>query len=250
MSIADDSAPLARVRAPQARYLQLAAGLRADIRDGRLKPGDPVPTEHELAERHGVSRFTVREALRKLTDDGLIRRRRGSGTVVASDIPVLRQGFADTRAILQYAASSTFVITPLGPQLLPQDLARMLRRPKGELWHRFHGVRHMDGAPEAIAVTDAFIHARFGQHVGQLTSGHEALFSQLSRLAGLVVSRVEQEIHAIAAGAREADALHVPRGSPCLRILRHYFDETGALAEISSSVHPGERFHYTMVIDS
>lgn len=249
MSFAEDRAPPA-ASSPPARYLQLAALLRADIREGRLQPGDPVPTEHELADRHGVSRFTVREALRKLTDDGLIRRRRGSGTVVAADMPILRQGFADTRAILQYAASSRFRITPLGEQPLTADQARLLKRPAGERWHQMQGVRTMDGAPEPIAVTDAFIHVRFAEHIGQLESGREALFSQLARLAGLTIGRVEQEIQAVAASASDAVALHLPRGSPCLRIIRHYFDSTGALAEMSCSVHPGERFHYTMVIDS
>lgn len=248
---AGDGPPIGgRGPAAQALYLQLAASLRADIREGRLKPGDPVPTEHELSEKHGVSRFTVREALRKLTEDGLIRRRRGSGTVVASDTPVLRQGFADTQAILQYAASSSFRIMPLGAQPLSPALARMLKRPEGEVWHRLQGVRVMDGAPEPIAITDAFLHPRFEAHVAALQSGHEALFSQLSRLAGLEIVRVEQEIHAVAANAQEAAALHVPRGSACLRIIRQYFDSAGALAEMSCSVHPGERFHYTMVIDS
>lgn len=247
MPVADEFAPAAQP--PPARYLQLAAMLRADIREGRLQPGDPVPTEHELAERHGVSRFTVREALRKLTEDGLIRRRRGSGTVVAADMPVLRQGFADTRAILQYAASSTFRIADRGLIALSPTLARTLKRLPGETWHHVEGVRIMDGAPEPVAFTDAFIHPRFANHVGQLRSGQEALFSQLARLAGLAVGRVEQEIHAVAASQADAAALHVPRGSPCLRIIRHYFDTEGALQEISCSVHPGERFFYTMVID-
>lgn len=234
----------------QARYLQLAAALRADIQGGRLQPGDLVPTEHELVERYGVSRFTVREALRRLAADGLVRRRRGSGTVVAADMPVLRQGFADTASLLQYAASSTFEIQLLGQVALSPALARLLKRPEGEPWHRIQGIRVMDGAPEPVALTDAYFHPRFSPHVGALRSGQEALFSQLARLAGLEIGRVEQEIHAVAASQSEAAHLHIARGAPCLRILRHYFDRQGNLAEMSCSVHPGERFSYTMVIDS
>ncbi len=241
--------PSSRAPDTRARYLQLAALLRAEICEGRLQPGDPVPTEHELAALHGVSRFTVREALRQLTNDGLVRRKRGSGTVVAADMPVLRQGFEDTRALLQYAASSAFVIEQKGLVQLSAPVARLLKRPEGEPWHLIQGVRRMDGAPEPIALTDAWIHPRFGAHVPRLRSDHEALFSQLARLAGLTVGRVEQEIQAVAVTAAEAALLHVPPRSPGLRILRHYFDSEGALAEMSCSVHPGERFSYTMVID-
>lgn len=238
------------IRNPRARYQQLAAILRADIQGGTLKPGDPVPTEHELAARHGVSRFTVREALRQLNNDGLIRRKRGSGTVVAADTPVLRQGYEDTRALLQYAASSVFRLEQRGVIHLTAATARLLKRPEGEAWHLVQGVRVMDNSPEPIALTDAWFHPRFSDQVSQLRSDHEALFSQLARLAGLRIGRVEQEIEAVAVSAADAAVLSVTPRSPALRIIRHYFDDQGQLAEMSCSVHPGERFSYTMVIDA
>ncbi len=246
---ADSMPPGGRERGQRARYLQLAAELRADIAEGRLNTGDLVPTESQLTARFGVSRFTVREALRQLSTDGLIRRKRGSGTIVTANSPVLEQSFSDTRSILQYAASSTFLIEPAVLLHLSPATARLLKRPEGEPWFHIRGLRIMDGAPEPIAVTDAFIHPRFAPHVPALQSGEEALFSQLHRLAGLAVGKVAQEIQAVAATTAEALALHVPVRAPCLRILRHYFDESGALAEMSCSVHPGERFSYTMAIE-
>jgi DNA-binding GntR family transcriptional regulator len=235
--------------APRARYQALAGTIRADIREGRLKPGDAVPTEHELAAAHGVSRFTVREALRQLTHDGLISRKRGSGTVVVAAMPVLRQGFADTAALLQYAASSSFLIGPPALVRLGATTARLLKRPSGEAWYLVKGVRVMDGAQEPVAFTHAWIHPRFGAQIPKLESGHEALFSQLKRLAGLEIGQVSQSIEAVAATRAEAGQLHVPVRSPCLRILRHYHEAGGALAEMSCSVHPGARFSYTMLID-
>ena len=208
-----------------------------------------MPTESQLTTRFGVSRFTVREALRQLATDGLIRRKRGSGTIVTADPPVLEQSFSDTRSILQYAASSTFLIDPPRLMHLAPAMAKLMKRPDGEAWHHIRGLRIMDGAPEPIAVTDAFIHPRFGAHVPELRSGQEALFSQLQRMAGLTVGRVTQEIQAVAATSAEAAALHIPARAACLRILRHYFDESGAVVEMSCSVHPGERFSYTMAIE-
>lgn len=62
---------------------QLKEILRAEIREGRLRPGDRLPTEAELCARYRVSRAPVRQALEDLVREGLIVRRRGRGTFVA-----------------------------------------------------------------------------------------------------------------------------------------------------------------------
>lgn len=225
------------------RYLELAEELRADILGQRLHSGDPLPTEAQLTERFGVSRFTVREALRQLAADGLIQRRRGSGTIVAG-APALRQALSDTQALLQYAASSEFRIGVPKLARLRAPFARLLGRPAGESWWQVQGIRRLPGDDAPIAVTDAFIHPRFGDIVPRLASGKEALFAQLMRLGGLRIGRVRQEIQAVAAGPGEARLLGIARGGPALRIVRHYFDQDGQLAEMSCSVHPGRRFSY------
>ncbi len=67
---------------------QLAQLLRSEIRSGRLVVGDLLPSEHELADDHGVSRETARRSLAMLAEEGLITRRRGVGSIVADARPV------------------------------------------------------------------------------------------------------------------------------------------------------------------
>ncbi|MGO8726648.1 MAG: GntR family transcriptional regulator [Streptosporangiaceae bacterium] len=62
---------------------QLAQLLRGLIRSGQLTAGDRVPSEHELADQHSVSRDTAQRALALLACEGLITRRRGVGSIVA-----------------------------------------------------------------------------------------------------------------------------------------------------------------------
>lgn len=63
-------------------YQRLADSLREDLRAGRWRPGDRVPSENELAVDTGLAAGTVRQALAKLVDEGLLERRHGKGTFV------------------------------------------------------------------------------------------------------------------------------------------------------------------------
>ena len=66
------------------RYLAVFNQLCQDITDGVYQVGELLPTEHELCDLFGVSRFTARNALSMLTDAGLVTRRPRVGSVVAS----------------------------------------------------------------------------------------------------------------------------------------------------------------------
>lgn len=66
----------------RALYLQLADILRRDIAEGRLGPGDKLPSESELIEQHGISRGTAREAITALRTEGLIVVEHGRGAYV------------------------------------------------------------------------------------------------------------------------------------------------------------------------
>jgi len=67
---------------PTPLYEQLAAVLRQMIKSGQLQPRDPVPSESQLQQEHGVSRGTVRRALDILRDEGLVVTIAGRGTFV------------------------------------------------------------------------------------------------------------------------------------------------------------------------
>ena len=64
----------------QPKYQTVAATLRREIAEGVFSEGQLLMTEEELKGRFGVSRQTVRQAIAMLEDDGLVVRRRGSGT--------------------------------------------------------------------------------------------------------------------------------------------------------------------------
>ena len=67
--------------------LQLSQILRTEIRQGRFPPGSRIPSERDLAERYGISRASVREAITELIEAGILFRTVGKGTFVASELP-------------------------------------------------------------------------------------------------------------------------------------------------------------------
>ncbi len=229
------------------RYQQVATDLRAAIMAGDFADGTQLPTESVLCERYGVSRFTVREALRRLQSDGLIKRRRGSGTVVDSGGGALRQPLSDVSELLQYAAGSVFDFRHHGMVSADAVLARGIGVEPGSRWVYLSGVRTIGGQP--MALSDVYVHADLEAHVAKLVPGPETLFERLGRAAGFRIARIEQDISAVLAGARESAALGVARRSPILKIIRAYKDGTGRTVEVSVSLHPAERFTYSMHID-
>jgi DNA-binding GntR family transcriptional regulator len=231
------------------RYQSIADELRAAIAGGALPPGAPFPTEADLMRQHQVSRFTVREALRRLEAEGLIARRRGSGTTVEARPGVFRRDLSNLDEILQYDAATRFDFPPLGLRGLTRDEAAALGRVAGERWHVAEGRRVVIATGETIALVSAFVAGPFAAEVARLTPRGGPIFQQLERLTGRRIARVTQEIRALAATAAQADALGLARRAPCLQIVRGFFLEGGETLEYSRSIHPAERFHYSMHID-
>lgn len=239
---------MAREASREPRYVQVAEELRTQIVSGALPEGAQLPTENALCNHYGISRFTAREALRRLQTEGLIRRRRGSGTVVATTPQQLRQPLADVNDLLQYAAGSEFSFEPRGLSTLSPQRAEELGVSAGP-WVTLWGTRRLAADGRMLAVTEVFIDPALKDHVAALKPGRQTLFSQLAAAAGFRIGSITQSISAMAAGHLEASALGIPRRAPVLRIVRIYHDEAGRVVEVSVSYHPGERFSYTMRID-
>ncbi|HEY9090979.1 MAG TPA: GntR family transcriptional regulator [Parasphingorhabdus sp.] len=234
------------------RYIELADELRAAILQGDYADPGNFPTESVLCEKYDVSRFTVREALRKLTTEGLITRKRGSGTLVqpaTARAGALHQPLSNVGEILQYARDTTIIFEKRQPTAIPDDVAAQIDiSPQGE-WFTFRGKRMKPGKELPIALTEAWIHPDLAEAVAQIDTNAVTLFGQIELLGKVTVTRVTQDIQAIKASKDILEGLGLTKGDPVLRILRCYFDEDGRIFEISASYHPGEHFAYSMHIE-
>ena len=234
------------------RYLELAEDLRRQIVQGGFPDTDHFPTESVLCTRYGVSRFTVREALRTLQNEGLIRRRRGSGTVIqpaSARGGALHQPLSNVAEILQYANDTSVSFAREGSVALPRKLAEEIGVTMPGRWAHFRGIRTGASDAQPIAAIDAYTHPALTAAANAIDPAGATIFRQLETFAKLRIARVTQDIKAVPASANIAAALGLSRRSPCLRILRCYLDTGGRTIEFSVSHHPGDRFAYSMHIE-
>jgi DNA-binding GntR family transcriptional regulator len=88
------------LQVPRARYQQVADHLREAILAGQYRPGDALPSQPELARRHGLNQTSINRAIAQLRHEGLVRVERGKGAYV-QDIPAVGATFGERVAELR-----------------------------------------------------------------------------------------------------------------------------------------------------
>lgn len=76
-----------RPSGPHAPYMTVLDALAAEIKAGKIKPGEKIPSEADLVQRFGVARMTARRAVGVLRERGLVRTEWGKGTFVVATRP-------------------------------------------------------------------------------------------------------------------------------------------------------------------
>lgn len=231
------------------RYMALAEALRARIISGEHDIGQLLPTEHALCEQYNVSRHTVREALRMLSEAGMIARRRGAGTIVVARETVQRfaQKLAGVDDLMAYArdARLTPTLTETGP-VDPAAAKALGVNPAGDFLH-VHGLRGRAGEPP-LSLTSVWIRADLAPPVETYIELGGAITEWIARERYVPTATITQSILACLLTDAEAQALASRPGASALRTRRRYFDKGGRIIALSDSVHPSDRFTYEMVL--
>lgn len=229
-------------------YRALAEDLRGQIVSGALARGTLLPGELELCATHGVSRHTARDALRLLMEEGLIERRRGAGTVVAAARTAgpFSQAWGGVSDILDYARGARLVVRAVR-DAKEEDLAAM-GLPLQQAWRCVSGIRVRHGDGLALAVTRICVRDTLLPPRADIEAWPGALAELIEARSGVSATRVAQEIAAVAIDRSSARQLDVRAGGPALRTVRRYLDATGTPFQASLSLHPGDRFTYTMLV--
>lgn len=253
--IGEVDATNARAGEGQPIYQRIAAQLRTAISDGHYPVGARLPTELELCEQFGISRFTARGAVRLLLTAGLVSRRQRVGTVVIA-LPGDARYTHDVnsvRDLLQYAKDTELGFVYVGKLALTKAMARDFGAEPGQEWVYAMGIRHDDRATgknktarRPICITRVFLNPVLKGIEAKLRGRKTAVYALIEQEYKVTIQRVEQEIQGVLLDADDAANLQSEPGAPALRILRRYYDERDTLLEVADNIHPSDRFTYHM----
>jgi GntR family transcriptional regulator len=205
------------------KYAAIIADIEQAIANGQLGPGDRLPAERALAEEHGVSRMTVRQALQTLESRGLLTRSigRNGGSFVAR--PKLERDLG------------TF--SGLSEQLARQGVAagaRVLSARDIDGAIEIARVRYADGEP--FALERSTFPGRFAWLLERDLTG-----SLYELLGGDAPVRAVERIEPVAADADEAGVLELRVGAPLLLVDRTAYNAHGDVVETARDVFRGDR---------
>ena len=228
----------------------LTNALASDIFHGKYPVDDLLPSEHELVKTFGVSRNTVRSALKKLQEIGLITTRRGVGhTVRARESQVqYAQSFDSIADLQQYASSTRVVINSRDEFVVDKGRAAWLGCKPGESWWLVRTTRYPKTSQTAIAVCEIFIPCVYATVLAGSGQDQLGIFEKIEALRGESFSEIQQDITAGIATASEARQLGIPPRSPVLILVRRYFGSGREILEIARSVHSAKSFSYSMKV--
>ncbi|MBI4491592.1 MAG: GntR family transcriptional regulator [Chloroflexi bacterium] len=226
-------------------HRQLEAALGMLIQTGRLRPGEALPGELELTAHLGVSRHTVRQALGALVAEGLLHRRRGVGTTVAS--PTIERSLDSFYAFAWEvrARGAEHRSKVLERVAMPADehMAGRLHVPVGGLVERIERLRMADGEP--LVLETAYLPADLAAGLDQATLEREALYDALERLCAIRITHARETIRPVVLERAVAQLLSVRAGAPAFLVERMTWADQLPV-EWKQSLVRGDRYLYSV----
>ncbi len=230
---------------PVPLYFQIAEQFERAILEGTIAPGERIDNEVALAQRLGLSRPTMRQAIQVLVDKGMLVRKRGVGTQVVHG--KIRRSVELTSLHDDLSAAGqkprTEVIA-VGRIEADEDVARELQLTKGaDVWS-LERLRFVDRQPLAhmhnylpIDVVD----------LDEIDLSETGLYAHL-RSSGIVMRVARQRIGARGASADEAVLLGERKGAPLLTMQRTAYDNAGRAVEYGRHAYRPDLYAFELTL--
>lgn len=240
--------------APLPLYYQIELRLRDAIESGQYAPGQRLPTEKVLQQAYGVSRVTIRTALRRLEEDGLISTQRGRGTFVTHQAgeghriernPARLHSFEEE--LVRQAGPPRIEVLAVERCIAPHRISHLLQIAEETEVTRVRRVGWVGDAPLWIearyippSVQDAF----------QQFDLMSASFTRLIEAGtGMRADQSRLRITAAAATPDQARSLHIEPGEPVL-INEFVVQAGGRPFEAARAIFRADRYAFTVEVFS
>jgi DNA-binding GntR family transcriptional regulator len=249
--IAELSQQIRHAHSPREDLVErVAKALREQIAGGRLKPGTKLASEVELAAALEISRPTLREAVRSLARDGLLRIKHGVGTFVTEESNLIW-------ARLDSMRSMTDLIRSVGG--VPGDRSLSIERivAEGEIATALDvspgapvgcigRIRLINERPVALANEYVSLGEAAMDFACVQAFGGGSLYEFLRRTCKITLSHSSLAMTAASANASQASRLDVPRRTPLLLMRETHYDLSGKPVLYTVNLHNSHIVEFTL----
>lgn len=229
-------------------HSQIHQELRRRIASAELPSGAAFPSERELAENYGVSRMTVRQALKNLRQDGLIYYERGVGAFVSKrklDVhtrnlngfseEMRRRGLTPSSKVLSITRKPAAAQTAASLGIAEADEVFYLER-----------LRLADEMP--MAFEQAFLPVTICPNLDDYNLEKLSLYEVLKTRFGIEIDRAEEVLEAACAARDEAKLLQIKANAPLLVVSRVVYTETNRAVEAVKTIYRADRYRATFFL--
>jgi GntR family transcriptional regulator len=241
------SASEADATLPLPRYHQIYLVLREQLAEGRFDAAKPLPGELGLAQAFGVSRVTMRSALDRLAEEGLIVRQRGRGTFACPQAGTPPPARANLSGLLENLLSmglrTKVELVELATIPAPAEVAKPLVIAAGEPVQKAIRVRSDKGGPFAHITT--FVPDAIARAFGRKELAAKPML-QLLEESGVKVYGADQTITAKLADHTVAPLLHLELGAPLLAVSRVVYGAGERPVQFLRGLYRPDRYEYHM----
>lgn len=230
-------------------YQTIARQLKDAILRGDYPVGSRLPTENQLCESLGVSRYALREAMGLLRREKLIETRRKAGTFVLAPQPAASnfQHALSIDDILAFSVRWQFTVSTMTFAPLDPELAGWVGVPESEKWLAVAGVAQAHGSDTPENWVTYYINGEFAA-IGRIFSTHAGrILPLIENMFGERIMTMTQQITADLMPAKLAAELKAPKNSPTI-VVRSVYRTSEKVALITTETYPATRFHYVKTL--
>lgn len=228
----------------QPLYDQLVDILSEKI-EYEYRPGDLLPSERELSERYGLSRTTVRLALKELEQLGLVVRHHGRGTFVAdrsAQTTNLSQAYSFTEQMRAMGRVPHTTILEFSEMVADVNLADHLGMRQGDKLFKLERLRSADDINMMVERT--YLPMRKFLTLKRPQLEQKSLYEIMEKDYHEKIKVAEEEFFASIARATDAHLLGIQEGAPVLDLVRTTYNTSNEIVEYTLSVARADQFKY------
>ncbi len=224
-------------------YYQLEKIITKMIEEGKLNPGDKLPSERKLADDFLISRMTVRQALNELVNKGKLVRKSGLGTFVAK--PKLQYGLfkltSFTEDMKKRGLKASSKILSL-EKIKPFEMVKNKLEAGDSYVYRLERLRFADDEPMALEISHLKVDICPSLNRKKLKD--QSLYQILADEFKIIMNHAEETMEGGLATAREAERLNIQVGDSVLLRERLTYDQNDNPVEFVKSIYRSDRYKF------